>query len=174
MTKYNCDVICEIGVQLGTNFKRMIEHNPSLAVAIDSWKDDGVIGRNDGGFSQQTLDEQYEVFTKNNNKPFVKVIRDFSFNAVKEFPNEFFDLVYIDGDHSYEGSLNDIEDWYPKVKKGKYLVGDDFRNDEARLRLKPHIRFKYGVIEAVTEFAEKNKVNFYQLPYLGWAIIKPN
>jgi hypothetical protein len=173
MVKYNCDVICEIGVQIGTNFNRMIQHNPSLAVAVDCWIDDNVISHNDGGFPQELLNQQFNDFIKSvSGKPFVKVIRDYSYNAAKEFPSDFFDLVYLDGDHTYEGCLRDIEDWYPKVKKGKFLVGDDFRNDEGRLRFKKDIKLKFGVIDAVTKFSQKNNIQFYELPYLGWAIIK--
>jgi hypothetical protein len=48
------------------------------------------------------------------------------------------DLVYIDGDHSYEGCKSDIGLWGPKA--AKVLCGDDFV-----------VREDYGVIEAVTE-----------------------
>lgn len=166
MSKYNCEVICEIGVQYGYNFQEMIKHGPKIAVAVDPWIDDGVMARNDGGFSQKELDRQYKDFIKSvNDKPFVKVYREYSFDAVKDFDDNYFDLVYIDGDHSYEGCLRDIENWYPKVKTGGFLVGDDFREWKRG-------KIEFGVIDAVSEFAGKNYLDVHELPNSGWVIIK--
>lgn len=36
-----------------------------------------------------------------------------------------YDVVYIDGDHSYEGALFDLNTYAPQVKSGGYLVIDD-------------------------------------------------
>lgn len=168
MRKYNCSVICEVGVCKGANFGEMIKHNPKLAVAIDSWIDDGIISRNDGGFTQEILNQQYEEFTKNmSDKQFVKIYREYSFEAAKLFEENYFDLIYIDADHSFEGCLQDIENWYPKVRKGGFLLGDDYRIYEGRRK-----GVKFGVIEAVNEFAKKNNLKFFELPSYGWGIIK--
>lgn len=168
MRKYNCEVICEIGVFSGKNFEEMIRHNPEVAVAVDSWIDDGVISRNDGGLSQEMLNHLFEEFSKSmQHKPFVKIYREYSFDAVKHFKDEYFDLIYIDADHSYEGCLRDMNDWYPKVKKGRFLLGDDYRIYEGRRK-----GIKFGVIEAVQEFAKKNNLDFFELPHFGWGIIK--
>jgi len=35
------------------------------------------------------------------------------------------DLVFIDGDHSYEQTLRDIRNWLPKVRPGGILCGHD-------------------------------------------------
>lgn len=165
MKKYQCEYICELGVCKGKNFYEMIKHEPKLAVAVDSWIEDGTISRNDGRYSQEELDLQYENFKINvQNKPFVKIYKEYTFDAVKHFEDDFFDLIYIDADHTYEGCLRDMEDWYPKVKKGRFLLGDDYRFSEYRVR--------FGVIEAVNEFAKNNNIEFFQLPNYGWAIIK--
>src|SRR3989344_3706575 len=111
MRKYNCDVICEIGVCQGISFREMIKHNPRVAIAIDSWKNDGIISRNYVAFSQEELDKQYIDF-KNDmaDKPFVKVYREYSFDAVRHFKDDYFDFIYIDADHTYDACLKDIED----------------------------------------------------------------
>lgn len=168
MRKYSCETIAELGVCKGENFARMVAHNPKVAVAVDSWIDDGVIARNDGGYSQTVLDQQYWEFVKSmKNKPFVKIYREYSFEAVRHFADNFFDLIYIDADHSYEGCLKDIQDWYPKVKKGKFLLGDDYRVYEGR-----RAGVNFGVIEAVNEFAKTNNLDFFTLANYGWGIIK--
>lgn len=46
----------------------------------------------------------------------------------KDFENEFFDLIYIDGDHSYNGVKQDIENWIPKIKKEGIICGHDYNN----------------------------------------------
>lgn len=165
MRKYNCSIICEIGVCRGDNFREMIKHNPKVAIAVDSWVNDGVISRNDSGYLQEELTQQYDDFKKSmSDKPSVEIYREYSFDAVKRFVDNYFDLIYIDADHTYEGCLRDINDWYPKVKKGRFLLGDDYRVSEYRVR--------FEVIEAVNEFAKKNNLKFFELPNFGWGIIK--
>lgn len=167
MRSYNCNIICELGVCRGINFREMIKHTPKLAVAVDSWRSDGIISRNDVAFSQQELDEQYRTF-KNEmaDKPFVNIYREYTFDAAGHFADNFFDFVYIDADHTYDACLQDIEDWYPKVKKGRFLIGDDYR----MAKLKTGVEF--GVIEAVETFTQRNNLKFFELPRYGWGIIK--
>lgn len=171
MEKYDGQVICEVGVFAGRNFFPMIAHNPKVAIAVDSWTEDGVFSHNDSGLSQQALDRQYVDFINRTiDKPFVKVYREYSEIAVEHFPDEFFDFIYIDGDHTYEGCLSDIENWYPKVKKGKFLTGDDY------VRTVEPIGVTYDVKRAVNDFVVKNNLAVFEIPgnqwATGWAIIK--
>lgn len=167
MEKYNCQKICEVGVLEGENFEHMIAHTPLLAVAVDSWTDDGHIERHDSGFGQKVLDRQYKFFReKVANKPFVKIFRTYSVEAARNFANEYFDFVYIDADHTYQGCLADLIAWYPKVKKGKFLVGDDFRRG-----LTSKTRVKIGVKDSVIDFAKKMNIPYYELTGRGWVII---
>lgn len=167
MEKHRCEVICEVGVRTGENFCKMIKHSPKLAVAVDIWKEDGTRSRNDVATPQEGLNRQYENFWKMvKDKPFVKIYREYSFEVVKRFPDEYFDLVYIDADHTYEGCYKDIVDWYPKVKKGRFMLGDDYVKHTTRTGV------KYGVIEAVNRFAGDNKLSFFVFPRSKWGIIK--
>lgn len=169
MEKYKVEKLCELGVFEGKHFDLLIEHNPQLAVAVDAWREDGTVSRNDSGYNQEKLDQMYQDFTlKMMDKPYVKIIRDYTFNAVKLFPDNYFDLVYVDADHSYEGCLQDLNDWYPKVKRGGFFVGDDFRN-----LLAPNTLSKIKVVKAVTKFRQLNKLMVYELPDYGWVMIKP-
>lgn len=63
-----------------------------------------------------------------------------------------YDIIYIDGDHSYMGCRNDIENYGPMLKTGGYMVMDDAGTDlqippEPRMGDPNHI---YPGIEAVT------------------------
>lgn len=60
--------------------------------------------------------------------------------AAPQYPNDFFDFVFIDGNHSYEYVFRDIVLWLPKIKNGGIICGHDYVN-------KPG----YGVIKAVNE-----------------------
>ena len=150
MERYGIRKLAEVGVFRGENFMRMIEHNPEMAVAVDSWSAET---SNDAKLSQDRLDEQFECFRAMTfNKPFVQINRGLAAEVAKEYPDNYFDLIYIDGDHSYEGCRKDIVAWLPKVKK--FLVGDDYN--------------KPGVKKAVHEIFKE----VYELPRNGWAIIK--
>jgi len=45
--------------------------------------------------------------------------------ASNEFPDAYFDFVFIDANHTYESVLADIQGWKPKVKPGGWLAGHD-------------------------------------------------
>ncbi len=167
MEKYNCQKIAEIGVAEGENFKRMIEHNPEIAVAVDAWINDGVVSRDDLGYPQEKLNQMHDEFkTQMADKSFVQIYREYSTYAAKHFPDGYFDLIYIDADHTYRAVLGDIEDWYPKLRRGGFLIGDDYCHSVTQTGV------KFGVIEAVNQFANANNLNVYELPSYGWALIK--
>lgn len=42
------------------------------------------------------------------------------------FDDASVDLVLVDADHSYEGVMQDLTAWLPKIKLGGYLVCDDY------------------------------------------------
>jgi hypothetical protein len=78
--------------------------------------------------------------------------------AIDEIPNNL-DFVYIDGNHSYEYVKDDIESYFPKLKKGGVIGGDDFSASFT------------GVPKAVIEFAEKNNLQIHG-EERDWWIIK--
>ena len=55
-----------------------------------------------------------------------QLIRDLSENVVDEFADHSFDLVFVDGPHTYRHVNRDITNYQSKVKKGGFLVGHDF------------------------------------------------
>lgn len=60
-----------------------------------------------------------------------------SVSAAKYISYGCLDLVYIDGDHSYDGVKNDIVSWLPKVRIGGILCGHDYDptgDDEGLIR----------------------------------------
>lgn len=61
------------------------------------------------------------TFIKSDSKSYAKVLRDMT-----DRPK--FDLIFIDGDHSYEGCLNDLKDYVPFLETGGYLVMHDYNS----------------------------------------------
>ncbi|CAD7929141.1 unnamed protein product [Amoebophrya sp. A120] len=72
-----------------------------------------------------------------------------------------FDLIFIDGDHSYEGVQRDLAAWYPRLRAGGVLAGHDF-----------DIQW-YGVVLAVLEFVQKQNLKLWLGPDAVWWVYKP-
>ena len=81
----------------------------------------------------------------------VTVHRQCSTEAHRSFPDEFFDWVYVDGNHLYEYVKQDLENFAPKVKTGGLLCGDDYGLTGW---------WDNGVQKAVDEFAQNGRFNF--------------
>jgi hypothetical protein len=156
LEKLGCKVIAEIGVRLGNNFRWLMKCNPTLAVAIDSWKE--VIGKpeyNDLGTSQVALDGEYNgVVREFGNLDNVRIVRNFSVEASEQFPDQYFDFVYIDAAHTYDEVKKDLAAWYPKIKDGGILAGHDYIPDTRIWRGEP-----CGVYQAVNEFVEDKNLS---------------
>jgi predicted O-methyltransferase YrrM len=82
--------------------------------------------------------------------------------AAKDFADESLDCIFIDGDHRYEEVMKDLEAWFPKLKKGHLMIGDDYWMDQ--------------VAKAVETFfsSHEKKVFFLnaQSGYKLWAVYK--
>ena len=76
----------------------------------------------------ETPNGLYNEFIKNIEpvKSIINPIRMTSIEASKLYKDESLDFVFIDGSHDYMNVKQDIEHWYPKVKKGGYICGDDY------------------------------------------------
>lgn len=87
----------------------------------------------------------YYGITEKNLEPIINKINIISSDSIEEskkYEDNFFDVVYIDASHDYESVKKDINHWFPKVKQGGFICGDDYLNQWE------------GVIRAVDEFFE--------------------
>lgn len=91
-------------------------------------------------------DGLYNEFIKNIEpvKSVINPIKMDSVSASALFEDESLDFVFIDGAHDYHSVKEDIVHWYPKVKKGGYIAGDDYVWPD--------------VSKAVTEFFEFKRI----------------
>ena len=125
----NCKVL-EIGVAEGNTMVRLLESNPTLEyVGIDPWHWSEEMNKwpNGLGFkNQEEVDEWYERVLKRL-EPFNgrgKVIRGFSKDVLLDLKDKF-DVIHIDGDHTYEGCKWDLYNCLHLLKEGGTIVVDD-------------------------------------------------
>jgi predicted O-methyltransferase YrrM len=54
------------------------------------------------------------------------MLRMYSSQAAKLFPDGSLDFIYIDANHKYDYVKEDIELWWPKLKSGGMISGHDY------------------------------------------------
>lgn len=78
--------------------------------------------------AQRAMDRVYAVANKKLSAfgSRAKLLRQSSVEAATAFTDDFFDLVFIDGDHTYKAVQADLEAWWPKIRSPGILCGDDY------------------------------------------------
>lgn len=95
--------------------------------SVDHWQgSDELAHLNDADVGQGRL---YEAFLKNIEpvKQFVHPMRCDSAGAAASFADESVDFVYVDAGHTFEAVSRDLLAWWPKIKPGGVLAGDDWQ-----------------------------------------------
>lgn len=142
------------GIELGVaeaNFSRdLLESGMELLYSVDAWQT--LDQRGDGGFPQDFHDKNYKSAIEKLSKYGEKsvVIKGLTSEVAPHLKDNFFGVVYIDCDHSYNGVKRDIETYYSKLVTGGVMGFHDFFDCEA-----------YGVIRAVYEFAMNNHLEVH-------------
>ncbi|HKR16702.1 class I SAM-dependent methyltransferase [Rhizorhapis sp.] len=143
-------VAAEVGVQEGVFSRKIIDIcNPTKLhlIDIDLTRFD-IAGR----FAPEIADGSVAIHEAD------------SVAAIGSFPDDQFDFIYIDADHSYNGVKRDIAAAVPKVKQGGYLLFNDYTF------WSPAECMPYGVIHAVNELclAEDWEMLYLALGYMGY------
>lgn len=160
-------VFVEIGTHTGLLADFILENSVnSTLYCIDPYTS---YNEYDDALNNTTGDDAYSyTYNKLKSKYGDRIvfIRKFSRDAVQDIPNEI-DFLYIDGNHRYSYVLNDLELFYPKVKKNGLILGDDAvdtddtkrnENGDVLVTWSPGSYGNYGVIKAFREFCEKNNL----------------
>ncbi len=98
----------------------------------------------------------------------VSFIADFSVNAAKQFTDNSLDFIYVDGNHAYKFVTQDLEAWYPKLRRGGIMAGDDAHdvdglaprdaNGDCKFVWTPTSKGLYGVRKAVQDFCRVRSI----------------
>ncbi len=89
----------------------------------------------------------------------VEIHRALSIEIADTFPDEYFDFVYVDAIHTYEGCLADLHAFDKKVKRNGFIAGHDYQTNP---NAKAHHN---GVVQAVHDFVKQTGYAFIALTF---------
>ncbi len=111
-------VCAEIGVSQGVFSQEILDvAAPAKLHLIDPWAIEPHIG-----YYEQVCDK----FRKEIETGRVEIHRARSQKAFDIFPDNYFDWIYVDGSHNYKKVKQDLQLYYPKVKRYGFITGDDY------------------------------------------------
>jgi hypothetical protein len=146
------DSVCaEIGVNRGEFSQKILSIvHPKTLHLIDAWGD------------PTRYHDELKVEVRNRFKEEIaseQVIVDvgFSTDILKTFPDHYFDWVYLDTDHTYKTTKDELDILKTKVKLNGVIAGHDYTLGNWVTG------FRYGVVEAVHELCVKDD---WELVYL--------
>lgn len=167
--------VCEIGVFRGEFAQYILSlMKPGLLVCIDPFEGYLPSGDADGNNVQQAHLPSVYINLANAARKVqnLLLLRGYSQDLLPFFAPNTFDLIYIDGDHSYEGCKRDLQMSWKIVKSGGFVCGHDYQTNP----LKTANRYNFGVDRAVDEFCREKGVELYAKAMDGqvsFAIRKP-
>ncbi|WP_217643109.1 class I SAM-dependent methyltransferase [Algoriphagus ornithinivorans] len=132
-------VVAELGVDQGGFSEKILKINqPKTLHLVDLWSTER--------YHLGKRKEVEEKFSNEISKGEVSIHIGYSTEVVEKFEKDTFDWIYIDTNHSYATTKEELELWSNKVKPNGIIAGHDYiiGNWNGLVR--------YGVIEAVHEF----------------------
>lgn len=147
-------IIAEVGVLAGDLSDWLLQKmNPSELHLIDIFRCDDYL--------------QPKRFKKSQNFSFVvdrfkdqiesgKVIlkKGNSWDMMATYPDNYFDLIYIDASHDYRSVQNDLHESVKKIKDTGFIIMNDY------IMYDHFARIDYGVVQATNEFCIEYKWEF--------------
>lgn len=152
-----CQVACEIGVASGRNAEAIYQAcDPRELHLIDLWAN-----RQDVPRWTDVTDAKHRKALAQCQQRFADPIREGriflhqgrSVPILQAFSGHYFDFAYVDGDHTYQGTLADLKQCARVVHPGGFIAGHDYVNAATS---KWAASGQYGVVEAVRDFTAKS------------------
>ncbi len=144
MTKY-----LEIGVAMGEHAEQVLRDKDIYYTGIDQWKYDTTMEHEKNKIKNWNTQEKWDDVYKSVLKKLSKfqdrasIIRGSSRDVVPTLVHKY-DVIYVDGDHSYEGAKKDLELSLEVLAEGGKIIVDDLQYPSVR--------------KAFNEFLEENDV----------------
>lgn len=146
----------ELGVAKGDFAHQLLQHENVSLIMVDRWG-----GDRGHGDSEMNYASRQTEFAKDRRVIIKKTFED----AVLDYEDEYFDIVYIDGyAHTGQDGGKTLELWYSKVRSGGVFSGHDYH------------KAWQPTIDAVDAFTRKHNLEFNiteKDEFPSWYIIKP-
>jgi|TARA_R110000803_G_scaffold35965_2_gene77508 hypothetical protein len=140
LNKHDLTRGAELGVQKGYNFKYLVENKPNLVLhGVDIWSEKHVrwdetpsedLQFQPDSVNSEFLNDLQEWAKDYKGRAFFH--RHFTTYAHRFFNEGELDFIFIDAGHEYQDVKADIQCWYPKIKKGGYMLGHDINQVQVR------------------------------------------
>jgi hypothetical protein len=162
----------EVGVSKGETSAALLRHFPKLTLyMVDAWAvypEDHPYRKSGDGHARLTAEQQSahaqaafnDTLFANDRRT---ILQGDSVAKAKYIVNGSLDFAFVDDDHTYEGVLRSLRAWWPKLRTGGLLCGDDMGHRRDTVGL-------FGVTKAVNEFAAEvyRKVCVYRGKTIWW------
>ena len=116
----------EVGVFKGDFSRQILSKWPGTLYMVDPWRplgDEYIDSSNHKNHSTAYSETMGSIGGFEDRAIMVRALSE---QAVDLFEDDSLDFVYLDGNHAYDFIKQDIELWYPKVKKGGLVAGHDY------------------------------------------------
>ncbi|GAB3006352.1 hypothetical protein GCM10027284_25360 [Cyclobacterium sediminis] len=132
-------IVAELGVNEGKFSQEILSiSKPQILHLVDTWDSE----RYHGGLkSQVELTFESQIMEGK-----IKIHQGYSTVLESSFHDKYFDWIYIDTDHSYQNTKNELQAYKDKIKPEGFIAGHDYSQGNWSKIL------RYGVMEAVHEF----------------------
>lgn len=121
-----------IGAGGGTSGTAFMESNPNIKVwTIDPQKESSPFGCLEG---ERAVLEAAGLWPSDRYTAIHARSQDFA----KEWDGGKVDVVFVDGDHTYEGLKGDIEGWMPHLKRGGLFLVHDYKKVDSYKKNNPN------------------------------------
>jgi len=142
----------EIGTHRGESAEFLLRTNPNIQkiYCVDPYEKEFIIDGKSASIHFRKAKKRLSKFN-------VKFVLKTSDEAVKLFKKNSIDYIYIDGLHTYKQVKKDIENYFPILKKGGIMAGNDIERPQ--------------IVKALFEFCkEKNQEPI--IKEMDWIFIK--
>ena len=111
----------EVGLYFGENFVNMLQkhldHSESHAVGIDAFVS-----------PRDNIEENFHSnLSKVNVKTKIEILKGNSRELIRTLQPGYFDLIFIDGNHTSAYTLSDIVQAWETLKEGGHMIIDDYK-----------------------------------------------
>ena len=158
---------CEVGVWQGVNAAGLLKRFRWMSMyLVDPYTpSDTSVGRQT--LTQDAVVEAYSGMLQRTEFALQrrKILIMPSLEAAQLVPDNSLNFCFIDGLHDYNSVVEDLDAWYPKVRRHGVICGDDYGNQANRLGI-------FGVDRATQEHADKYKLTLNTSRPIWWMVKK--